>query len=162
MSSPDTVHLPRAPSSIVIVDANVILSVVLGRRSRTVFATVDASRLLATSSRAAEEIRGVLKNIPNLQPHVMEAADVLLDGIQIIDKDVYSPLMDGAAWALRHAVPSKNGSERDAHLLACAWAFDADIWSHDRDLAGSGWASWSTANLRNALEAEGAIEVPQG
>ncbi len=49
------------------------------------------------------------------------------------------------------SISMPSGSERDAHLLACAWAFDADIWTHDRALAGTGWPSWSTANLSDAL-----------
>ena len=54
---------------------------------------------------------------------------------------------EGAA----NAVASRNGSTADAHLLACAWAFDADLWSHDRDFAGTGWASWSNANLNDSI-----------
>jgi hypothetical protein len=34
------------------------------------------------------------------------------------------------------------------------WLAEADIWSHDRDFAGTGWPSWSTANLRAALARE--------
>ena len=121
---------------------------------------VDAARRLATSTRAAEEIRSVLKGITNLRPKVIEAGDVLLSGIEVVDEAVYLSLLDGAARALRQAVPSRNGSERDAHLLACAWAYDADLWTHDRDFAGSGWPSWSTANLRDVLNAEQAGADP--
>jgi predicted nucleic acid-binding protein len=59
-----------------------------------------------------------------------------------------------AAQYLRDAVASQNGSVVDAHILACAWSYDADIWSFDRDFAGTGVASWSTANLMRALAAE--------
>ena len=43
------------------------------------------------------------------------------------------------------------GSTADAHVPSLAWTLDADIWSHDRDFAGTGWPSWSSANLRAAL-----------
>ncbi|MGU3341797.1 PIN domain-containing protein [Methylobacterium mesophilicum] len=56
-----------------------------------------------------------------------------------------------ASRALTHAVASRNGSTSDAHLLACAWTFDAGIWSHDRGFVGTGWPSWSNANLRHAV-----------
>ena len=52
-----TRHPPRAPSSVLVVDANIILSVVLGRRSRPVFEQVVAERTVVTSARAAEEVR---------------------------------------------------------------------------------------------------------
>jgi predicted nucleic acid-binding protein len=53
--------------------------------------------------------------------------------------------------ALRNAPASRNGSVTDAHLLALAWTLDADLWSHDRDFAGTGWPSWSTSNLLTAV-----------
>jgi predicted nucleic acid-binding protein len=36
-------------------------------------------------------------------------------------------------------------------LLALAWSLDADIWTTDRDFAGTGVASWSTPNLIREL-----------
>jgi predicted nucleic acid-binding protein len=40
---------------------------------------------------------------------------------------------------------------RDAHLLALAWIMDADLWTHDRDFAGTGWPAWSSHNLMTVL-----------
>src|SRR5215210_6724459 len=59
---------PRPPTSVLVVDANIILSVVLGRRSRPVFEQVIASRTVVTSARAADEVRGVLREIRGLPP----------------------------------------------------------------------------------------------
>lgn len=64
---------------------------------------------------------------------------------------VYADVVEDAARVLTKAVASRNGSTADAHLLACAWTFDADLWSHDRDFAGTGWASWSNANLNASI-----------
>jgi hypothetical protein len=35
--------------------------------------------------------------------------------------------------------------------LALAWSVEADVWTTDRDFAGTGIASWSTPNLMRAL-----------
>jgi predicted nucleic acid-binding protein len=59
--------------------------------------------------------------------------------------------LPSAAIALRDSIPSRNGSTNDAHILALAWSANAEIWSHDRDFAGTGVASWSTLNLLTAL-----------
>jgi len=134
------------------VDANSILSVVLGRRSRPVFEQVIASRTVATSARAAAEVRGVLRKTLGLPPHAGELAEALLGGILVVDAAVYANLVEIAGRVLARAVASRNGSTRDAHLLACAWTFDADLWTHDRDFAGTGWPSWSNANLSDSLE----------
>jgi hypothetical protein len=32
-------------------------------------------------------------------------------------------------------------------VLALAWSVDSDIWTTDRDVAGTGFATWSTPNL---------------
>ena len=143
---------PRTPSSVLVIDANIILSVVLGRRSRPVFEAVIASRTIVTSARAAEEVRGVLGGQPRLPRDALARADALLAGLVVVDEAVYADLIETAGQVLARAVASRNGSTTDAHLLACAWVFDAALWSHDRDFAGTGWPSWSNANLKEALE----------
>ena len=40
---------------------------------------------------------------------------------------------------------------RMPRVLALAWSADADVWTTDRDFAGTGIATWSTANLMRAL-----------
>jgi len=52
---------------------------------------------------------------------------------------------------LGNAVASGNGSVRDAHVLALAWSIDGDIWTTDRDFAGTRVATWSTLNLMRGL-----------
>lgn len=145
---------PRQLSSVVIIDTNIVLGLVLGRGFRAVFERTSATRKLKISDRAVEEIRGVLGSRRGLSDVALEVVDDLLAGIEVVDREVYSSRVDGAAQSLRQAIPSRNGSERDAHLLACAWAYDADIWTHDRDIAGTGWPSWSTANLRDVLDGD--------
>jgi predicted nucleic acid-binding protein len=142
---------PRPPSAVLVVDANIVLSVVLGRRSRPVFEQVVASRTVVTSAHAADEVRAVLRETPDLPPHAGELAEELLGGILVMDAAIYADLVEVAERVLARAVASRNGSTRDAHLLACAWTFDADLWTHDRDFAGTGWPSWSNANLSNSL-----------
>lgn len=140
----------RAPSAVLVVDANIILSVVLGRRSAAVFARVAKSCRVITSARTVQEVRGVLRD---KVPPIADLAEALLAAIGMIDAAIYAERIDAAERCLALAVASQNGSIADAHLLACAWVFDADIWSHDRDFAGCGWPSWSNANLAAWLPA---------
>ncbi|WP_298961631.1 PIN domain-containing protein [uncultured Methylobacterium sp.] len=144
---------PRAPSPVLVIDTNIILSVVLGQRSRTVFEHVLSSRNVAASARSAEEVLHVLRDLKGLRENVIDEAEALLAGLVVVEASRYDGSLDEAAVILRHAVASRNGSTADAHVLACAWLLDADIWSHDRDFAGTGWPSWSNANLRRSLDA---------
>jgi predicted nucleic acid-binding protein len=139
---------PRRPSRDLIVDANILLSVALGRRSRPVFDTVQAARVLLTSDGARAE---VLRQAGSFGTASARVAAELLETINVVEERVYSHFLGEAAEVLRLAPASRNGSTRDAHVLAVAWVYDADIWSHDRDFAGTGWPSWSNANLRAAL-----------
>jgi PIN domain-containing protein len=36
-------------------------------------------------------------------------------------------------------------------VLAVAWSVEADVWTTDRDFAGTGIATWSTPNLMRPL-----------
>ncbi|WP_164712341.1 hypothetical protein [Methylobacterium currus] len=49
------------------------------------------------------------------------------------------------------ATPSRPATGRRATLAFCGWLLDADIASHRRDFAGTGWPSCSTANLTRFL-----------
>jgi predicted nucleic acid-binding protein len=92
-------------------------------------------------------------------PYAVEDAAALLELLDAPSVDRYTHLLAEAADALRNAVASRNGSVNDAHILALAWTYDADIWSHDRDFAGTGWPSWSSANLAAALADESEAEA---
>ena len=75
----------------------------------------------------------------------------LLGQLDVRPSTLYAARLPLAETVLRNAVASRNASVSDAHVLALAWIADADIWSHDRDFAGTGWRSWSSANLLAAL-----------
>lgn len=92
-------------------------------------------------------------------PYAIEDAAALLELLDAPSADRYNYLLAEATDVLRNAVASRNGSVNDAHILALAWTYDADIWSHDRDFAGTGWPSWSSANLAAALAEEAGVEA---
>ncbi len=71
--------------------------------------------------------------------------------VAVVEEGLYADRLERAADVLRLAVASRSGNTNDAHIRAPAWALDADIWSQDRDFAGTGWPSWSNANLRASL-----------
>jgi predicted nucleic acid-binding protein len=133
-----------------VVDANIVLNAAIGR-SRPMFEFVSRKRLLATSARAREEVLGRAVNLGVRTAEALEAAVALMALTAISEPELYAPLLPRAADALRLAPASRNGSTADAHVPSLAWTLDADIWSHDRDFAGTGWPSWSSANLRAAL-----------
>jgi len=143
----------RRPSASIVVDAAVLIVAAIGRGSEPLLAVARQRALLATDRAVEESTRRVSLGMkrPDLLPILARLAEVVIVTPQLL----LEPLLDEASRCLRLAPPSRNGSASDAHLLALAWEVEADIWSTDRDFAGAGVATWSTANLMRALALAG-------
>jgi predicted nucleic acid-binding protein len=144
----------RKPSADLVVDANIVLGLVLGVRGRATWQLVQSSRRLLISVEAIAEVMMVATDKLDLQPAAVRRAEELIELLIVPSTERYETLLGSARQMLRNAPASRNGSDKDAHVLALAWIYDADIWSHDRDFAGTGWPSWSSANLAAALAGE--------
>jgi predicted nucleic acid-binding protein len=144
----------RPPSRILIVDANIVLSSALGLRTGDALEFVGRRRLLAISEQAVVEIETVASRLVEQGHPSALLAPKLVEVLVVVAESDYASLLPEAAKTLMLAPASRNGSAADAHVLALAWLAEADIWSHDRDFAGTGWPSWSSANLRAALVRE--------
>jgi predicted nucleic acid-binding protein len=137
-----------------VVDAAILISTALGS-SAFVIPTVADRRSLITTARAVDE--GVRRLILGMRRP--DLAHVLLDltsNLTVVAAEELDPLALDAVEVLRDAPQSRNGSTTDAHILSLAWQANAEIWTHDRDFAGTGVASWSTVNLLRALALEDA------
>jgi predicted nucleic acid-binding protein len=149
----------RNPSATLVVDTNIIVGAILSARRRPIWALANARRRLLISIEGVAEVMSVISYVRDRLPYALEDAAALLELLDAPSADRYKHLLVDAADALRNAVASRNGSASDAHVLALAWTYDADIWSHDRDFAGTGWPSWSSANLAAALADEAEAEA---
>ena len=142
----------RSPSSTLVLDTAVLISAAFGRSSGAIVEAANM-RTLVTTERVVEEARGRIE-LGMRRPDLLAVLDILLDDVSVVPFDSLEPLLGGSEVALRDGPASRNGSIRDAHVLALAWDTGADIWTTDRDFAGTGVATWSTPNLMRAL-AEG-------
>jgi hypothetical protein len=109
---------------------------------------LEAARVcrLVTTDRAVLEVSRRIE-LGLKRPELLAVLDSLLEQIAIVPLSTLAAYLPRAQSVLRDSVPSRNGSTADAHILALVWAVDADVWSHDRDFAGTGVGSWSTLNL---------------
>jgi predicted nucleic acid-binding protein len=140
----------RRPTDILVVDTNIILSALLRPKSQMYLEKLASQRELVFSDASLFELRVVVARVPKFNDAILQPTR-LLDLMTQVSADVYADMLTTAKTSLQFAPVSKNGNSRDAHILACAWVHEADIWSHDRDFAGTGWPTWSTANLLAAL-----------
>lgn len=147
----------RAPSATLVLDAAILISAAGGRSSGAIL-QVLRSAVLVTTDRVIEEARRRIE-LGWKRPDLLTIIDALAEEITIVPVTTLEPLLARSEITLRDAVASRNGSIKDAHVLALAWGVDADIWTTDRDFAGAGVATWSTPNLLAGL-AEATGEGP--
>ena len=137
------------PSSTLVLDAAILISAVFGRSSGAILAAQRVSVLL-TTDRVIHEARRRLELGPK-RPDLLEVLDDLVATLIIVPVSALEALLAPCEVALRNAMASRNGSTRDAHVLALAWSVEGDVWTTDRDFAGTGVATWSTPNLMRKL-----------
>lgn len=151
--------MSRSPSKALVIDANIVVSAALGARTRPVITRVGTTRRLLISIDAMAEALTVAAHLSDDAPMAPSNVASVLELINVVGGGFYASRVAKAQDVLRNAPASRNGSTADAHILALAWTYDADIWSHDRDFAGTGWPSWSSANLAAALSEEAAASA---
>jgi len=139
----------KPPSSTLVLDAAILISAVLGRSAGAIMAAQQAS-VLVTTDRVLQEARRRLE-LGLKRPELLPLIDDLASAITIVPVAALEPILARCEETLRDAVASRNGSIRDAHVLALAWSVEGDIWTTDRDFAGAGAATWSTPNLMRGL-----------
>jgi predicted nucleic acid-binding protein len=139
----------RAPTSTLVVDAAVLVAAARGRSSGALLEAGRSAALL-TTDRVVHEARRRIE-LGLRRPELLAIIDGLLAEMTVIPVAALTPLLAESEIALRDAVASRNGSIRDAHVLALARSVEADVWTTDRDFAGTGVASWSTPNLMRGL-----------
>lgn len=139
----------RAPSSTLVVDAAVLVAAARGRSSGALLAAAQAAALVVTDRVVHEARRRIELGLR--RPELLPIVDALVTEMTVVPVAALESLIEPAETVLRDAVASRNGSSRDAHVLALAWSVEADIWTTDRDFAGSGVATWSTPNLMRSL-----------
>jgi predicted nucleic acid-binding protein len=147
----------KAPSSTLVVDAAVLIAAAFGRSAGAIKEAERAAALVTTERIVQEARRRIQLGLS--RPDLLNVLDNLIETMTVVPMILLEPLLNECELSLRDAVASRNGSIRDAHVLALAWSVSADVWTTDRDFAGTGIATWSTPNLMRALANAGSSEA---
>jgi predicted nucleic acid-binding protein len=143
----------KAPSSTLVLDAAVLVAAVRGRTSGAILTAAGLASLVTTDRVVHEARRRIELGLK--RPELLEILYALIAEMTVVPVAALAPHLAQSEIVLRDVVPSRNGSIRDAHVLALAWSADADVWTTDHDFAGTGIATWSTVNLMRALAGAG-------
>lgn len=129
----------RAPSTTLIIDAAILVAAVRGRSSGALLTAAGKAVLVTTDRVVQEAWRRIAIGLK--RPDLVDLLDDLVELLTIVPVASLEPVIARCEETLRDAVPSRNGSARDAHVLALAWSVEADVWTTDRDFAGIGVAT---------------------
>lgn len=139
-----------ADARLLVLDANILIRAVLGKRVRTLLAQYCGSAQflvpVAMFAEAEEHLPAILtkRGIP-----VADGLSVLnaLSGIvQTVDTLTYSAFEKEAKLRLRRR------DQEDWPVLATALAFNCPIWTEDSDFFGSGVATWTSDRVEMFLQ----------
>lgn len=139
----------KSVSSTLVVDAAILVAATLGANTGALLESLRFCRLATTDRAVAEVSRRIELGLK--RPELLSILEGVVEQMTVVPVSAITEDVPRAETVLRDSPPSRNGSTRDAHILALSWAVDADIWTHDRDFAGAGVATLSTINLLRAL-----------
>lgn len=132
---------PRA----IVLDANVLMRAVLGRRVLALLETFAARVTFLAPDVAFDDVREHLPAVlakrgsqAALQP-ALDKLEALRKLVQPIDALEYETRREAALARIGPRDPD------DWPVLACALIADCPIWTEDRDFFGTGVATWTTA-----------------
>jgi predicted nucleic acid-binding protein len=126
-----------------IVDANVMVGAALGR----------SMPLFLDLLERGVEVLAPLPMLREAQARIDRDAN-LIEGesgrrlAELLDVVIMLPIEEFAAQEQAARDRLEPHSQTDWPLLAAALALDADIWTRDRHLFGTGVALWATRNIR--------------
>lgn len=135
----------------IVLDANILIRALLGRRVRQLIETYAARgvRFFAPQlafDDAQEYIPELLAKFGKSAEHVPAALEYLSTVIEPITADVYGSFEEEARLRLQ------GRDEDDWPVLAAALALGCPLWSEDADFFGTGIAVWTTGKVEILLE----------
>lgn len=137
------------PSKALVVDANILVRAVLGRRVREVIETYGGNASFFVPDSAYAEAEEHLAALVVKHGGDPEKALTLLRSLgrlmELIGSDVYGEFEVEARERLARRDPE------DWPMLACALALRCPIWTEDTDFFGCGVATWTSDRVRMFL-----------
>jgi predicted nucleic acid-binding protein len=135
-----------------VLDANILIRGVLGRRVRSILEEYASNTLFFAPDLAFAEARKHLPVI--LDKRGIDAGvglnvlELLTHIVQTVDRETYSPFEPAARQRL------KGRDENDWPVLATSLALGCPIWTEDADFFGAGVATWTTDRVELFLRSE--------
>lgn len=129
----------------IVVDANILIRAVLGRRVRQLILEHAAGNCFFAPEAAYAEARKHLPALLDKRGVDGLAALAVLDALEVVVRplaaELYQPLEQQALARIGERDPD------DWPALACALLLDCPVWTEDADFFGTGIATWTTSRV---------------
>jgi predicted nucleic acid-binding protein len=137
----------------IVLDANILIRAVLGRRVRQLVETYAAQgvRFVAPDvafDDAEKYLPLLLKKRGKPDTEVSTSLEYLRHLIETVDRDLYAVFEEEARQRLR------GRDEDDWPVMAAALGLACAIWTEDADFFGTGIAVWTTNRIEIFLKAQ--------
>lgn len=132
-----------------VLDANILIRAVLGRKARTLIIDYANSVDFFTPSVCFDDAYHYLPELLNKRGIVVEPALAVLDNLKRIIQPVENEWLE--AFETQARLRLKQRDEQDWPILAAALALNCPIWTEDADFFGVGVATWTTTNIEYLL-----------
>lgn len=143
-----------------VLDANILIRAILGRRVRQLLETYSAEgiRFFAPDvafGDARNYLPQLLRKRGKEDRDVAASLDYLQQFVETVEADVYAIFEGQARQRLR------GRDEDDWPVLATALALGCGVWSEDQDFFGTGIAVWNTKTIEIFLTSEFKANEPE-
>lgn len=132
-----------------VLDANILIRAVLGRKVRTLIMAYAGSVDFFTPSVCFDDAYRYLPELLNKRNIDTGPALAVLDMLSRIVQPIENEWLE--AFETQARLRLKQRDEQDWPILAAALALNCPIWTEDADFFGVGVATWTTANIEYHL-----------
>lgn len=134
----------------IVLDANIIVSAIAGTHTRTRLGRLldSGADLAVPAPQLSEAIRVLTDKLGVPAADAAALVEQISQVVRVLEPAAYAGL-EASAKARLH-----ERAQNDWPILAAALAFDASVWSNDRDFFGVGVAIWSTRNVQFAVSGD--------
>ena len=135
-----------------VLDANILLRAVFGRRVRELLEAFEESVGFFSPDVCFEDARKYIPDIAARRNFDSGAALAVLEDLSALVESVDRSLYEDYEQLARGRVAARDPD--DWPIVAVALLLDLPIWSEDQDFFGSGVATWTTDRIELYLKGE--------
>ncbi len=135
-----------------VLDANILIRAVLGRRVRSLLETYEDSADFYAPDVCFEDARKYVPGVLTSRGEDPEVGLAVVEQIRALVTPVHRALYQDLEQSARRRVATRD--EEDWPVVAVAFLLDVPIWTEDRDFFGSGIATWTTDRVELYFEDE--------